>query len=171
MEGDTKMELSDLKKYVPRVLYERGRDYYERELVEGLAEVAPNRWEAVVAGSDLYDVSVNVNDSGKIRSTFCDCPFESDTLCKHEIAVCLAIRQEQKETGSARMAAPDVFQQLKTLKKAELLEILEELAHLQPQVKSFLLQKFSKEAGMDETMARRVISQSVNRASRRGFIE
>ncbi|WP_157886470.1 hypothetical protein [Planococcus versutus] len=100
--------------------------------------------------------------------TSCTCPFESDSLCKHEVAVCLAIREVKKENSSASV---DVLAQLKTLKKAELLDILEELLKKQPTVNLYLTEKFSNADGMDEQTARRLIQKSANHASRSGFIE
>ena len=159
------MNISNLKTYVPAKLYKRGLDYFEQDFVEQLTEDAPNRWHALVAGTRDYEVSVNLTKDGTIVGSYCTCPFESDSLCKHEVAVCLAIREYKKENGST---AVDVLTQLKTLKKAELLEILEELVEKQPSVHLYLTEKFSNPDGMDEERARRLIRKS---ASRRGFIE
>src|SRR5690606_8150019 len=117
------MNLSNLKTYVPAKLYKRGLDYFEQDFVEQLAEVASNRWNAIVAGTRDYEVTVKLKGDGTIVSSYCTCPFESDSLCKHEVAVCLAIRAYKKENVST---AVDVLTQLKALKKVELLEILEE---------------------------------------------
>lgn len=162
------MKLSNLKTYVPAVLYQRGLDYFERDFVEQLTEDAPNRWHAIVAGTKDYDVSVKLTGDETIASSSCTCPFESDSLCKHEVAVCLAIREYKKVNGPATV---DVMAQLKALKKAELLEILEELQQQQPAVHLYLTEKFSNPDGMDEQTARRIIRKSASRASRRGFIE
>ena len=162
------MNLSNLKTYVPAKLYKRGLDYFEQNFVEQLTEDAPNRWHATVAGTQDYDVSVRLKEDGTIVSTSCDCPFESDSLCKHEVAVCLAIREYKKENVSAGV---DVLSQLKALKKTELLEILEELVEKQPAMNMYLTEKFASPDGLDEDKARRIIRKSVNRASRNGFIE
>lgn len=165
------MNLSNLKTYVPAKLYKRGLDYFEQDFVEQLTEDAPNRWHALVAGTRDYEVSVNLTKDGTIVGSYCTCPFESDSLCKHEVAVCLAIREHKKENGSS---AVDVLPQLKTLKKAELLEILEDLMQRQPAVKLYLTGRFSNPDGMDEEMARYIIRKSASRASRasrKGFIE
>ena len=162
------MNLHNLKTYVPAVIYKRGLDYFERDFVELLAEDAPNRWHALVAGTYDYVVMVKLSVEETVEWTSCNCPFESDSLCKHEVAVCLAIREVKKENGSARV---DILPQLKALKKTELLEILEELVQKQPAVNLYLTEKFSNTDGMDEQRARRLIQKSANRASRRGFIE
>ncbi|MGI2329143.1 SWIM zinc finger family protein [Planococcus sp. YIM B11945] len=162
------MNLNNLKTSVPAKLYKRGLDYFEQGFVEGLKEDAPNRFYAVVAGTKDYGVAINLTKDGTIAESYCTCPFEPDSLCKHEVAVCLAIR-EYKEGN--RSPAIDVLTQLKTLKKAELLEILEELVEKQPTVHLYLTEKFADLSGMDENMARRIIRKSSNRASRMGYIE
>ena len=162
------MKLNNLKAYVPAKLYTRGLDYFKQGHVKELTEDAPNRWHALVAGTTDYDVAVNLKKDGNLSSTFCTCPFESDSLCKHEVAVCLAIEAYKKELPGSKT---DVLTRLKTLKKAELLELFEELLQQQPAVNRYLADKFSAPTVMDEIAARNIIQKSVNRAERSGFIE
>ncbi|WP_052652825.1 DDE-type integrase/transposase/recombinase [Planococcus massiliensis] len=162
------MNLNNLKTTVPAKLYKRGLDYFEQDFIEQLTEDAPNRWHALVMGTRDYEVSVNLTKDGTIVGSYCTCPFESDSLCKHEVAVCLAICEYKKENSSS---AVDVQARLKTLKKVELLEILEELVEKQPTVQLYLAEKFANPNGMDEEKARRLIQKSAYRASRSGFIE
>ncbi|WP_404467120.1 SWIM zinc finger domain-containing protein [Planococcus rifietoensis] len=162
------MNLSDLETYVPAKLYKRGLDYFERGYVEQLTEDAPNRWHAIVAGTQDYEVSINLKKDGTIVGSYCTCPFESDSLCKHEVAVCLAFGEYKAVNG---VAAVDVMAQLKTLKKSELLEILEELVEQQPAVHHYLTEKLSDTGEMDEEKARQLIRISAYRAVRNGFIE
>jgi uncharacterized Zn finger protein len=162
------MKLNNLKAYVPAKLYTRGLDYFKQGHVKELTEDAPNRWHALVAGTTDYDVAVNLKKDGNLSSTFCTCPFESDSLCKHEVAVCLAIEAYKKEHPGSKT---DVLTRLKTLKKAELLELFEELLQQQPEVNRYLADKFSAPTVMDEIAARNIIRKSVNRAERSGFIE
>ena len=78
------------------------------------------------------------------------------------------VLEHKNEYGSAPI---DVLPQLKAMKKAELLVILEELLQQQPAVNLYLAEKFSETAEMDEAMARRIIRKSASRASRNGFTE
>ncbi|WP_211653333.1 SWIM zinc finger family protein [Planococcus alpniumensis] len=162
------MNLSNFKKTVPAKLYKRGLDYFEQGFVEQLTEDTPNRWHALVSGTQDYEVSVNLRKDGTIVGSYCTCPFESDSLCKHEIAVCLAISEYKAVNGTT---AVDVMAQLKALKKAELLEILEELVEKQPAVHQYLTEKFLDTGEMDEEKARQLIRISAYRAVRNGFIE
>ena len=162
------MKLSNLDAYVPAKLYKRGVDYFEQDYVEELTEDAPNRWHALVSGTSYYDVTINLTGDETVLSSFCTCPFESDSLCKHEVAVCLAILEYKEEHAGA---AVDVLPHLKALKKVELLEILEELLQKQPAVNQYLTEKFSEPVEVDEDVACRLIRKSASRAKRSGFIE
>lgn len=162
------MNLNNLKTTVPAKLYKRGLDYYNQGFVERLTEDAPNRWHALVSGTQEYEVSINLRKDGTIVGSYCTCPFESDSLCKHEVAVCLAIREYKEVNGTT---AVDVLAQLKALKKAELLDILEELVEKQPAVHHYVIEKFLDTGEMDEEKARRMIQLSAYRTVRNGFIE
>ncbi|EIM05269.1 hypothetical protein A1A1_17110 [Planococcus antarcticus DSM 14505] len=162
------MKLSNLEAYVPAKLYNRGVDYFERDYVEELRENAPNRWHALVSGTRDYHVSINLTGKETVSSTSCNCPFESDSLCKHEVAVCLAIVEYKEENPGG---AADVLPKLKAMKKVELLKILEDLLQQQPAVNQYLVEKFSEPVEMNDNVARRLIRKSASRASRRGFIE
>ena len=60
--------------------------------MEGLEEVAPGRWNAVVEGTIDYETEVCV-ENGEITSWDCDCPYDG-YMCKHVVAVLLAVRDE-----------------------------------------------------------------------------
>ncbi|MGO1059636.1 SWIM zinc finger family protein [Planococcus sp. FY231025] len=165
------MNLDNLKRNVPAKIYNRGVDYFIKGSVQELKQESPNHWYAKVEGTEDYHVSVYLKDAGMILSTSCTCPFESDSLCKHEVAVCLAISHYIEENGPAEVAEVEILQQLKSLKKAELMEILEELTEQEPAAMTFLINKFSQAAGLDEAAARRLIRKSAARGIRRGFIE
>lgn len=114
-------------------------------------------------------MSIHLAGDETVLSTSCTCPFESDSLCKHEVAVCLEILAYKEENAGAIVV--DVLPHLKTLKKAELLEILEDLLKKQPAVNHYLMERFSEPVEMNEDVARRIIRKSTSRAKRSGFIE
>jgi uncharacterized Zn finger protein len=167
------IKLNNLKAYVPAKLYTRGMDYFKQGHVKELTEDAPNRWHALLAGMTDYDVSVNLKKDKNLSSTFCTCPFESDSLYKHKVAVCLAIAAYQKAHPGSK---PDVLTHLKALKKAELLELFEELQR-QPAVNQYLADKFSAPTVMDDIVARRIIQKikifqkAVGKEAAAGLIE
>ena len=86
------MRLDDFENEISAVIFRRGEDYYENGLVEGLEEVAPGRWNAVVEGTTDYETEICV-ENGEITSWDCDCPYDG-YMCKHVVAVLLAVRDE-----------------------------------------------------------------------------
>ena len=89
------MRLDDFENEISAVIFRRGEDYYENGLVEGLEEVAPGRWNAVVEGTIDYETEVCV-ENGEITSWDCDCPYDG-YMCKHVVAVLLAVRDETSD--------------------------------------------------------------------------
>jgi len=68
------------------VILERGYDYYRNGNAEILSSMA-DEVNAVVSGSDDYEVSIYLSD-GEIEDMYCDCPYASDgNNCKHMAAV------------------------------------------------------------------------------------
>ncbi|MBT2570066.1 hypothetical protein [Planococcus sp. ISL-110] len=151
------MKLSNLEVYVPTVLYNRGLDYFERDYVED----APNRWHGLVAGTRDYDVSINLAEDETILSSSCTCPFESDSLCKHEVAVCLSFLAYKEEHAGDVV---DILPHLKTLKKAELLEYCRSNVHEIETLYPHLLADYPHEVNEIFTL---YIYQSIESASSR----
>ena len=86
------MNLNDFEKYVERRILERGREYYDCGNVISLEELERNIFAAKVEGTDIYSVSVNLDDDKDIISTECDCPYDMGNYCKHQVSVFLALR-------------------------------------------------------------------------------
>ncbi len=76
----------DWKKLFNPIILERGYDYYRNEKTE-LLSLSADEVNAVVSGSDDYEVSIYLSD-GEIDDMYCDCPYASDgNNCKHMAAV------------------------------------------------------------------------------------
>lgn len=75
----------------------RGNDYYHKQMVYSCNETS-NRYIAFVQGSDFakeYEVKIEKNENGKIRSITCNCPYPNH--CKHEYATILYLRNKYKD--------------------------------------------------------------------------
>ncbi|MBQ9641920.1 MAG: SWIM zinc finger family protein [Bacteroidaceae bacterium] len=96
-----KITLDNFENYVPQKILYRGEEYYESGAVTKLEEAGDGIWNAEVEGTDTYEVGVEVDEDGSI-SWDCDCPYDGGAMCKHVVAVLLAIRKErEKGKGSA----------------------------------------------------------------------
>lgn len=71
------------RKYFGSKILERGLDYYNSNAVR-IYICSTDCIEAQVAGSRIYDVRINFEDS-KIQSMHCNCPYEGN--CKHLAAL------------------------------------------------------------------------------------
>lgn len=75
-----------------RTLY-KGYDYYLSDRVESVRKTK-NGYEAVVDGSESYDVEIEIED-GCVTYMDCTCPYSADgNYCKHEAAVLYYIEED-----------------------------------------------------------------------------
>ncbi len=88
--------MKDWKKRFKKQILERGWDYYQCGAVVSLVKTE-NGYEAVVEGSEDYEVEIAISANG-IWEPFCSCPYAEDgNACKHMAAVLYQIEQEGAE--------------------------------------------------------------------------
>ena len=92
----TKKQLKDLANSAS---YQRGVEYYQEDSVKNVVRRG-NRFEGKVQGSSRYKVKLEVN--GGILDFECNCPYDHDGICKHAVAMGLAILEGdyKSEIGS-----------------------------------------------------------------------
>ena len=86
-----KMTLDSFCDFVPSRIWQRGQDYYSSGAITSIEESQPGEWIAVVEGTDDYTVRI-VMDGDEILEWECDCPYDGGDICKHVVAVAIAIR-------------------------------------------------------------------------------
>lgn len=110
-------------------ILERGRSYYESGMVQTLSCDASGNYTAKVQGSELtpYKVQVSINpQNGEVLSYECNCPYAFGDICKHLVAVFLAIRNGDCEKKPA-LPTSDLSQTIEALSVEELRNLV--LAH------------------------------------------
>lgn len=126
----------NLIKYIAgsRVIYERGVDYYERDMVQTIRKVG-NVIRAKVEGSmpEPYQVKI-ILDEDNINCS-CSCPYEG--VCKHIVAVLLSFEYKKDEKKKKRGAG--LKEKLAFLTKQELIELITPLVEMDRDVKINLL--------------------------------
>lgn len=85
-----KISINDLGNVIDATILQRGKDYLKRGLVAELEEVEEDAWSALVEGTQTYEVKVKL-EGDEIVESICDCPYDFGPVCKHEVAVYLAI--------------------------------------------------------------------------------
>lgn len=107
---------------VSDTIYERGEEYYR---FGNILEIRNNIGDyfANIKGSngESYSVNVKLSSNGKVELFDCDCPYDYSPVCKHIVAVMLAI-QNNEGTNSDFLE-----NNLNKLSKDELINILTDL--------------------------------------------
>lgn len=103
-ENDMKtmtITLDNFENHVPFKIWQKGMDYYDDDAVIDLEEVTPGEWVATVEGTVDYEVELSLNGR-EVKSWSCDCPYDGGDVCKHVVAVVLAVRAKiEKQKNSA----------------------------------------------------------------------
>ena len=92
--------LENLELHVPFKIWQRGFDYYENGAVTMLEETSPGEWTAIVEGTEDYTVEISLAGNG-VEAWTCDCPYDMGNICKHVVAVLLAIQAEREKVGNS----------------------------------------------------------------------
>lgn len=100
------MNIKNFYKSFRTAVLQRGRDYYNKGRVTGLAYIPPCFVEATVEGSMDYTVELTVEENGDIIEYCCDCPYgcEHDDPCKHVAAVLYMIEESYTAKSENRIS-------------------------------------------------------------------
>ena len=81
---------ADLEALVPRKIFERGSAYYYEDNAVGRIKRTGAVFRAEVEGTETYRVELTVRPN-KPPKIYCDCPYDYGDVCKHGIALGLAV--------------------------------------------------------------------------------
>ena len=119
------LRLDNFEQVAGPVIVQRGSRYFRSgrvtKCVEEDGEV--NAW---VQGTDLYHVTIILDEEGAIRGHRCTCPFDDGPICKHEVAVLYYLR-EQRKAAIHKASVQDIIAQMKAPKKPLWEEALDSL--------------------------------------------
>lgn len=107
---------------VSDTIYERGEEYYR---FGNILEIRNNIGDyfANVKGSngESYSVNVKLSSNGKVELFDCDCPYDYSPICKHIVAVMLAIQNNEG------VNVDYIKDRLNKISKDELINVLTDL--------------------------------------------
>ncbi len=137
--------------YFPSRILERGREYWRQGNVEELVW-AGSSIQAVVLGSEEYDVELEIEDD-IVVDLYCSCPYAEDgSACKHMAAVLFAAEADNLEPGDRRGLEPSgltEFPWRETLAKLSLEDM-----------RGFLEETIEKDKGLQERLVLRFQEQN-----------
>lgn len=157
----------------PGITLMRGLAYYQEGTVLSLEMKGPGHYSAFVSGSQIYQVSVVLDDRREIDEIECTCPYDWGDHCKHQVAVLYALRHKlatKEHKMVERPGSVDLSSLLAEISKEALVTFLEEYAKKDPAVVSDLVLAFpSSEDGVNLTNLgiefRRACDQGIERIS------
>lgn len=178
------MNIDDFEDYIDRKILNRGYDYYIEGHICSCHKEKPGTYIFDVAGSDDYEVSVELKDNYEIKSSYCDCPYDFGPICKHEAAVFYYFRDNidclqnniKEETGLEKeyKNKGEKFEEtLRNLSKEQLIEIICNETNKNSSLKDEILMKYSVMSDKEEIIqCKNIISAIQNKYSdRRGFVD
>lgn len=158
------------------VILARGQAYVDQGHVVSIDEQEDGTYYAEVEGSELYEVVVELDESGDVISSECDCPYDYGPVCKHQAAALIELRDklsERPEPTAKRTTKENLKQLLEAESKESLIQLLLSLAADSKVVKERINLHVAKAGGAAELeTCRKMIRLSVNaNADRHGFVD
>ena len=117
------MNLDNFESEINPTIMMRGKNYFNKGLLEDLEETHAGFWEATIEGTEIYEVEVMVDSPNhkSIQQWYCSCPYNGP-ICKHVVATLLGIREYNAKNVTTSAENNKVKQ---TTKKAQLEKIFE----------------------------------------------
>ncbi len=103
------MTLDNFEKFVEAKIVQRGYGYFKDGDVKKVEQVGVGEFNAVVFGTDIYEVYVKL-DGEIIVQSYCDCPYDWGNTCKHEVAVFYKLRNGDFENSGDKIS--EIFDNL-----------------------------------------------------------
>ena len=129
------MNIFEPDRIFDKVIIERGRKYYEDGNIIEINRPDAKRCNALVKGTELYRVNVELSSSGEIFSMSCTCPYARTAYCKHEAAVLMALENDYMNTDTIS----NLKSSLEKCTKKELVEVVLSSVRDEPYIISRLL--------------------------------
>lgn len=157
----------------PKILA-RGEDYYHSGQVESVD------WEgdhvtAEVSGSEEepYLVGLDFSEDGELEDWFCDCPYDWGPVCKHTVAVLLAIQAEPSEKPSKRVQSPkiNILPLLKSAKKEQLVQLILEHCQEDQRFQNRALSELEDSGEQELAAVKTLVEASICSNTHRGYID
>ncbi len=171
-------QINQLLDSTDRKIVQRGEEYYKSKMIEELVLSPDGNFTAQVFGSEdePYNILVEKNKSGEVLGFSCSCPYDMGDICKHLVAVFIAIKNgEYKKVKKAKPKAKpeqDIAAVIQSADEDALKMFVHQYANTDTRFKNELLVAFGKpniEAEMSEI--KELVRTAVRRNTYRGYID
>ena len=175
-----KIPLNSFEQLIDETILKRGLEYFEQGCVSEFTTIATNEYKAIVEGSEDYTVSLLLRND-IVVSHYCNCPYESGPVCKHEVAVFFYMLQNElhlsENKANKKQNKPTVDHQIKAilhlLDQESLQKFIIEQCKQDKKFKNYFLVTFGHiNQKLDADYYRNQIKEIVKAASdKHGFID
>ncbi len=173
------MDIRHFESEIDRTILERGYVYYIDENILEVFCQGKNQYLVQVEGSEVYEVEVTIDESGRIERSVCDCPYELGPVCKHEVAAYYELRDildnesDIEVVQKPTVTHPNLTEVLSALSKEQLIEIIVEMAQQDGVLKNSLILKYFQGSDAEELDKCKKLTAAIVKkyTGRGGFIE
>ncbi len=172
------MNINNFEKLISKKILDRGYDYYNEGNIIETYNQGKNEYIFQVQGSEVYEVEVKIGNNGEIIYSYCDCPYDFDPICKHQVAAYFELveilnSKKNSERATKKVVKhPGIKEVLNNLSKEELVNIIVDITHKDIALKNKIIFKYSKGDDTQEIEKCKKLIDSIVRkyTGREGFI-
>ncbi len=120
-----------------------------------------------------YLVDLDFSEDGELEDWFCDCPYDWGPVCKHTVAVLLAIQAEPSEKPSKKVQSPkiNIFPLLKSAKKEQLAQLILEHCQEDQRFQNRVLSELGDSGEQELAAVKTLVEASICSNTHRGYID
>lgn len=155
------MKLYNFENYTTQTIFQRGYVYYLEGRVINLSSNADGEYQFTVEGRTDYNVVVKLGADEEIVYSDCNCPFDFDTICKHQIAAYFELRDQTNKNHNTKTQEPSLKEVLSNLSKEDLITIIEDITANDLVLTNKLLLKYSSGTDAQEIQYCKQAIQSI----------
>ncbi|NMH72904.1 hypothetical protein HF078_07460 [Bacillus sp. RO2] len=167
------MNIHNFQNNINKKILQRGYDYFLDGYILETYLIEENKYVFQVDGTEIYEVKVQLNKEDDITHSECDCPYDYDAICKHQVAAYYKIGETKNngEEPSGQNVQTNLHSVLNALSKKELINIIEELSEKDIALKDTLMVRYATQDEKHELdRCKKLISSIVRKHKDRGFI-
>ncbi len=176
------MKINKILLQIDDKILKRGKEYYNDNMISALTKDENNEFSALVKGSgrEKYKVNVKISKDGDILDCSCNCPYDFSDVCKHLVAVFLAIKSDDfdmkkykkekyNDSFAEGMALAEI---LSSTNKNELIDYLLDMSIKDSRIEHELMFLFgSPDRDSEHKFIKDSIKEIIRKNSYRGFAD
>ncbi len=144
------MNINNFKNHINTTILQRGYDYYENGNIVKSFHQGDDQYIFHVQGSNDYEVIVQLNESGEILFSECDCPYDFDSICKHQVAAYFELHElfnsesNHSKPQKTKTKQPQLKDVLYDLSYEELVDLIVDLTEKNPDLENSIIFRYAK---------------------------